>query len=131
MQAFKRGLQLALTVGIPLLYILNLLVAAESLYIDYSPLSILGTVIATTGVITWSISMVNLGSSFGVLPKKQKRVVRGLYRYFKHPMYIGISATIIGLSLANYSFEGLAFYCLITLPVLVIRADLEEKNLID
>lgn len=131
MQTFKRGAQLALTVGIPLLYILNLLIAADNLRIDYSPLSALGTIIATTGVIIWILSMVNLGSSFGVLPKKQKRVVRGLYKYFKHPMYIGISATIIGLSLVNYSFEGLAFYCLITLPVLVVRADLEEKNLID
>jgi protein-S-isoprenylcysteine O-methyltransferase Ste14 len=131
MQTFKRGLQFALTVGIPLLYVLNLLISADNLKIDYSPLSILGTIISAIGVVIWIVSMINLGSSFGVLPKKQKRVVRGFYKYTKHPMYIGISAAIIGISLANYSFEGLAFYCLITLPVLVIRANLEEKNLVD
>jgi protein-S-isoprenylcysteine O-methyltransferase Ste14 len=129
MQTLKLGFQFALTLGIPLLYLLSLAISFQKFEFIPSPLSILGTVVAALGVAFWILSMISLGSSFGVLPQKQKKVKRGLYKYFNHPMYIGISATIIGLSIANKSFEGLVFYCVVMLPILLIRARLEDKNL--
>lgn len=127
---WKLVFEFYLTIAIPLLYLFNIALAFKS--VEVTPLSvlkILGVLVALFGLVFWLISFFHLGNSFGVLPQKQKKVKRGIYKYFNHPMYIGISATIIGISIANNSFMGLIFYCLITLPVLIIRARLEEKNL--
>ena len=62
---------------------------------------------------------------------EQKKVKKGLYKYFNHPMHIGISAVMIGLAIANASWQGLIFYNLILLPVLIIRSRAEEKILIN
>lgn len=118
------------TVGIPLLYLFNILIAIQPSNILISEqLKVLGVVIALLGIIFWILSYIYLGKSFGVLPQIQKKVKTGLYKYFNHPMYIGISATMIGISIANNSFYGLVFYCLVILPLLIVRARLEEKSL--
>ena len=118
---------------IPLLYLLNIYIAAITPNSFSAPieLRILGIAVTVFGLIFWIVSYINLGHSFGVLPQKQKKVKRGLYKYFNHPMYIGISAVMIGLSIANASWQGLLFYNLILLPVLIIRGALEEKKLKD
>ena len=121
------------TITIPLLYILNIYIAAVTSDTFLAPieLRILGIAVTVFGLIFWVISYINLGGSFGVLPKKQKEVKKGLYKYFNHPMYIGISAVMIGLAIANASWQGLIFYNLILLPVLIIRSRAEEKILIN
>ncbi len=126
---WKKALSFYLTVLIPSLYLLNIYLAFFRENLNYSLLNIVGIIIAIIGVIVWIISYVNLGKSFGVLPQKNKRVKTGLYKYFNHPMYLGISFTLIGASIANNSFLGLSFYTLVILPVLIIRARFEEKNL--
>ncbi|OGH11052.1 MAG: hypothetical protein A3B38_02605 [Candidatus Levybacteria bacterium RIFCSPLOWO2_01_FULL_36_13] len=129
MQTLKLSFQFASLVIIPTIYFLSLYLAYFGGKFNGSPLSYLGIIVAVFGVTFWITSIINLGTSFGILPKKQKRITRGLYRYFNHPMYIGISATVIGISVAQSSYVGLAFYCLILLPLTLIRARLEEKAL--
>jgi protein-S-isoprenylcysteine O-methyltransferase Ste14 len=73
----------------------------------------------------------NLGMSFGVLPKKQKRIKTGFYKYLRHPMYVGIWSTFLGLSLANASWQGLVFLNILMTPLLFIRAIFEDKKLTD
>lgn len=120
------------TVTVPLLYLLNIEIAVKTPGIVSEPIGLIyiGILLAILGVIIWILSYINLGNSFGVLPKKQKRVTRGLYKYTKHPMYLGIYLTFIGLSLANSSYPGLVFLNLVILPLLFIRAHFEEKSLI-
>lgn len=120
-----------LTLLIPLLYILNIILAFKltGTFNENYELRILGIIIAVFGLIFWILSYINLGNKFAVLPQKQKKVKTGLYKYFNHPMYIGISATIIGISIANSSWQGLVFYNLIILPILLIRAKFEERKL--
>lgn len=119
------------TITIPFLYLLNIYLAAANpdSFPASDKLRIAGALIAIVGLIFWIVSYINLGHSFGVLPKKQKKINTGLYKYFNHPMYIGISAVMIGLSIANASWQGLVFYNLIILPMLITRARLEEKQL--
>lgn len=92
---------------------------------------IFGLSIAILGIFLWIISFINIGASFGVLPRKQKRVTRGIYKYARHPMYIGIWCTFIGLSLTNESWAGLFFTLVVITPLLFIRARIEDKNLVD
>ena len=122
-----------LTFLIPFLYLTNIYIAFISPKTINLPLFfvLLGLIVAFVGLIIWVASYINLGHSFGVLPKKQKRVKAGLYKYTNHPMYIGIFLTFLGLSLANLSFPGLIFLVFVITPVLFIRARFEDKKLID
>lgn len=129
MHTLKLSFQFAGLIIIPMIYFTNLYLAYFGGKFQNTPLSYLGLLVTVFGVMFWITSMINLGSSFGILPKKQKRVKAGLYKYFNHPMYIGISATVIGLSITNNSYVGLVFYCLILLPITIVRARFEEKSL--
>lgn len=119
------------TIFIPILYLVNIQIALTTKGTFYAPMPILltGVLIATFGIIFWIISFINLRHNFGVLPQKQKRIKTGLYKYFSHPMYIGIWACFFGLSLANASWPGLVFLNLVTTPLLFIRAYFEERKL--
>ncbi len=119
------------TIIIPLLYFGNIAVIMKTP--DTGKNSIffvfLGIIIAIFGLIFWILSYINLGKSFGVLPQEQKKVKSGLYKYFNHPMYIGIWLTFLGLSLANSSWQGILYLNLIITPLLFVRSHLEEKKL--
>lgn len=127
---FKRILEFYGTIGVPLLYLLGLyLIVYGAKMVIPLELQVGGLVAGIVGIIVWVVSYVNLGASFGVLPRKQVRVTRGIYKYIKHPMYKGIMLTFFGLSLANSSYTG-AWYCLLVLfPLLFVRARIEDKNL--
>ena len=127
---WKLVLSFLATIFVPLLYLLNIYIAAVNSN-TFSPnieMRVLGILIALLGIVFWIVSYINLGNSFGVLPKKQKRVKTGLYRYFNHPMYIGIWLTFLGISIANASWQGLVFLNVVILPLLFIRARFEEKG---
>ena len=119
------------TIIIPLLYLGNVAVIARTP--DTGKNSIffvfLGIIIAICGLIFWILSYINLGKSFGVLPQEQKRIKSGLYKYFSHPMYVGIWLTFLGLSLANSSWQGILYLNLIITPLLFVRSHFEEKKL--
>lgn len=120
-----------LTVAIPLLYLYCLTVIAKNPNTLSFPLPIiiLGILTCFIGIFLWAISMIQLKSAFGVLPSKQVRVTTGLYKYIKHPMYLGITLTYLGLGIANQSSYGLLATLTLLLPVLIIRTRLEENQL--
>lgn len=119
-----------LTLAVPLLYFAVLYTVSLGGTI-FVPLffRLFGLSLTFFGIIFWILSYLHLGKSFGVLPQNQKKVSRGLYHYYKHPMYVGIFFTFFGLALANESKVGLLTTCLLLLPVLRLRARLEEKRL--
>jgi protein-S-isoprenylcysteine O-methyltransferase Ste14 len=123
--------QFVATLLIPLLYIVNIFIAFNNSYsfkASYS-LVLLGLLIGFLGLGLWIASYVHLGKSFGVLPQKQKKVVKGVYKYFNHPMYIGIWLTFLGISLTNASWESLVFLNVVITPLLFIRSYFEDKKL--
>ncbi len=130
---WKKVLSIYATIAIPLLYIYNIFLAyayPQTLSLTFQ-VKLLGLFLAVIGIVIWITTYLHLGFSFGVLPQKQKRVTRGLYAYFNHPMYGGIYLTFLGLSLANSSLPGLLFLNCILLPVLFLRANAEDKQLHD
>ncbi len=131
--SLKGILSFYLTIGIPLIYLYNLiLVIRFPATLTFSLYQVIvGVVLAFLGISLWIISLFHLGKSFGVLPQKQKRSKRGVYKYLNHPMYIGISLTFLGLSLANRSKQALLFTVLVLAPLLVIRAHFEQRKLIN
>ncbi len=120
------------TVGVPLLYLSNLWLVKESGGLALSDaIKVIGLVVGLVGIAMWILSYLSLAGSFGVLPRKQKKVKKGVYRYFRHPMYLGIMFTFLGLSVANESLRGFVFSLVVMLPILMLRAHFEEKKLID
>jgi len=130
---WKLVFEFILTVLIPLLYLVNIqIIALNPNSVNFpSIIRMLGIVIAILGLIVWIMSFINLGKYFGVLPKKQKRLKTGLYKYLSHPMYVGIWCAFLGLSMANASWQGLIFLNIFMTPLLFIRALFEDKNLIN
>ncbi len=121
-----------LTLGVPLLYGLNLWLIGlgGSLNLNYG-IRIVGLVACFVGILLWILSYFGLGRSFGVLPKKQKRIRRGIYGFLRHPMYVGIMLCFVGLSVANGSESGLSFSLFVMMPLLWWRAGFEEGRLMN
>lgn len=129
----KSLFSLFLTLAIPLAYFLNLfLIWRFQQTTSFSlPVTTVGTVSALVGVILWGVSFWELRSVFQVLPAANKRIKKGVYRWLGHPMYMGILLTFTGLGLTFQSKQGLIFTFLLTFPLLITRASLEEKKLLD
>lgn len=131
-QILKQAFSFALTLFIPLLYLETLAVISFSAHTLSLPLEIIitGALLAIGGLMLWGMSYVSLGSSFGVLPQKQKRVTKGVYKHLGHPMYIGIVLTFLGLSISLESRQGIFFLFIVIVPILLVRAYFEEKQLL-
>lgn len=93
---------------------------------------IVGLLIYLTGLITAIIGRIQLGNNwvdledFTVLPE-QNLVNKGIYKYIRHPIYIGDALLIIGLELALNSW--LVILGLGLLPVIYKQALGEEAIL--
>ena len=86
--------------------------------------------VGLAGLAVWIFGMINLGKSLSVLPGADRLVVRGIYKYFRHPIYIGIVFTILGLTVASGSAFGLASLIAVVIPLNIVRARFEEKALL-
>ena len=56
-------------------------------------------------------------------------VKSGVYKYLRHPIYMGMTMAFIGLSIAKGSLLALVFTLMVTTPMNLIRAKKEEKLL--
>ena len=121
-----------LNVLVPSLYTLPLILAylgPKNFGFGYDNLVYFGLMMGFLGLILWILAMLTLGSSLAVLPETDKLVTRGVYRYFRHPIYIGIVLTLSGLFLACGSKICLVYVLIILVPLNIFRARSEEKFL--
>jgi len=79
--------------AMPLLY-LGPTVETKSLFLASDLLAILGFLVVV-------FATVELGTSIGISPANRGHVRRGIYRYIKHPMYMGYVISETGLMLLN------------------------------
>ena len=121
-----------LNILIPSLYLLPLLFAylgPKNFGFGYDQLVYAGLAIGAAGVVLWILSMLTLGPSLAVLPGTDRLVTRGVYRYMRHPIYVGIVLTLGGLFLACGSAICLVYVFAVVIPLNVFRAQEEEKVL--
>ena len=79
--------------AIPLLYF-DSSVSSKSLFLGSDLLAIVGFLIVV-------LATVELGTSIGISPANRGLVRSGIYRYIKHPMYLGYVVSEFGLVLLN------------------------------
>jgi len=84
-----------------------------------------GLALCVLGVVTWIIAIVNIAD----IPLGEPWN-KGLYRYSRHPMYLGLFSTLIGAGIASASWIFLLFsIVLIILCALLVSA--EERFCLD
>ena len=123
-----------LNVLVPLLYLLPLVVAylgPKNFGFGIRGLVYAGLTVGAVGVLLWMAAMWSLGSSLAVLPGTDKLVTKGLYRIFRHPVYIGIVLTLSGLFVACGSVLSLVYVLVVVIPLNIFRAKAEEKVLLE
>ncbi len=119
---------------LPALYFIGLLSAwfgAKNFGFGYRPLVYAGLSVGLAGLVLWLFAMVHLGKSLAVLPGGNRVVASGVYKYLRHPLYLGITLTFFGLFLAIGSTVGMVYLFVIVIPLNLGRARREETALIE
>lgn len=137
LESLSQNQRLALNIFVPLLYFIGLVVAwfaPKYFGFGYRPLVYIGLSVGLSGLLLWMLSMAHLGNALKVLPNQSDSqedglVARGVYRYMRHPLYVGITLTLFGLFLACGSTLGMIYLFVIVIPLNIFRANLEEKAL--
>ena len=98
------------------------------------PLFVAGLVLMCAGIAIrqWAVS--TLGRFFTIdvrVQSGQTVVVRGPYRWVRHPAYTGLIVTFIGLGLALGNWAALALLAVVPTAGLVYRMHVEEGALLD
>ena len=127
---FQLILEFYLTLTVPLVYLFGLILIAYSPDNPMIYQTISGLILSFLGLVLWIGSYLSLRFSLTVLPKAQKLVTTGPYRYFSHPMYLGIAFVFLGLSLATNSIPGFFYTILIVILLNIFRAKKEEETLL-
>tara|TARA_B100000586_G_scaffold122694_1_gene88553 strand:- start:258 stop:716 length:459 start_codon:yes stop_codon:yes gene_type:complete len=86
--------------------------------------------IGISGLAIWIAGMACLGKALRVLPEANSIVAKGIYRFIRHPIYVGIVFTHFGLFFACGSIFGIIYTFSLIIPLNIIRAQLEEKALL-
>ena len=123
-----------LNIVVPLAYLFPLVLAylgQKDFGFGFPSLVYVGLSIGAMGVLLWAAAMWTLGSSLAVLPGTDHLVTKGVYRVFRHPVYIGIVLTLSGLFVACGSVPCLVYVGVVVIPLNIIRARAEEKALLE
>jgi protein-S-isoprenylcysteine O-methyltransferase Ste14 len=93
-------------------------------------LLVAGDAVAVAGCLWLLASVLVLGRCFGVLPEARGFVLRGPYRFVRHPVYLGEIVALAGLVLAAPVAWNVIVLVLFVIAQLV-RTHLEERALTD
>lgn len=100
---------------------------------DAETLRIIGFVIFTTGLLMAIVSRIQLGRNWSDIEAvnvatEQAVVARGLYRFIRHPIYVGDLLLLIGLQLSLNSW--LVILVVLMAPIVLRQAIMEERALV-
>jgi len=126
--------QFALNILVPLQYFIPLLVAyilPKNFGFGWAGAVPWALGLGFSGLLLWIYATFCLGKSLAVLPGSDVLVSRGIYRYIRHPMYIGITLTLFGLLFACGSVFGMIYLAVIVTPLNLFRVRREEAALLE
>ncbi len=133
----RQTIKIKLIKGVKIAILLG--VVAQTMIPDIWPITsspfalrVIGVIIYTAGLVIAMLGRVQLGSNWSDIEEAraasgQAVVTHGLYRYIRHPIYIGDLTLLAGLELSLNSWMALAIGALA--PVVLWRAVREEKML--
>ncbi len=86
-------------------------------------------VISGISLVVWAATHIKVAFLGEVEPRLNVLVQEGPYRAVRHPVYLGMTIALIGVTVALRSWLGLAGVFFLFLPSEIYRARLEEKAL--
>ncbi|MBS0273580.1 MAG: isoprenylcysteine carboxylmethyltransferase family protein [Proteobacteria bacterium] len=92
------------------------------------PLQMLSSALMLTGAAASTYVTVWLGDGFSILPQARALVVKGPYRFVRHPLYLSETVTTFGLML-QYAQPWALLIALLTTAILFLRMHYEERIL--
>jgi len=92
-----------------------------------------GFVVFVIGMFFFTFSVLFLKEAFhgNVRPVTEKLIREGPYRWIRHPLYLSMIISIIGLVVGMRSLWGLTIAFIMFFPFTILRAKLEEAALHD
>jgi len=123
-----------LSIFIPSLYLIPLVTVyllPKDFGFGHRPLVYFGLTCAAIGLGLWIWAMIVLGNRLAVFPGAKSLALNGIYKYFRHPIYVGITLTLFGMFLACGSTFGMTYLVLVVLPLNWFRATKEEQALLE
>ena len=100
----------------------------------FNPMTIAGIALLILGEVVRVVALRTLGRHFTskVRIVEEHRVVRdGIYRYIRHPGYVGTILNHLAPPLILASWSGFGIMILALLPFLIIRIRIEERTLLE
>ncbi len=97
----------------------------------FSGTNIVGLLLLITGVIIQLIAILTLGKNYSpvlINRKEQQLVTHGIYKYIRHPFYLGDVMANLGITLFFSSFFGFLIMLLL-IPLFLYRISIEEQML--
>jgi protein-S-isoprenylcysteine O-methyltransferase Ste14 len=85
-------------------------------------------VLMTLGLLIMVIGLASLGRSFGIMPRARGLVQSGLYKWVRHPIYLGEFLVFAGIMILAISPVTLAIYGMFV-ALQVYRLMMEERTL--
>jgi protein-S-isoprenylcysteine O-methyltransferase Ste14 len=82
------------------------------------------------GLIVMVIGLASLGRSFGIMPRARGLVQHGLYKWIRHPIYLGEFLAFGGLLVLSASLLTIAVYG-VFVALQLYRLVVEERTLTD
>lgn len=123
----KGPLNALLALGVVLLLVANTLlplpVAAEA------PFPYASSALLLAGAILMVLALLALGWTLFSPAPPEKLHTGGIYRYCRHPYYLGMMLGFLGLALSANNWISLAAVALLVIPAFLLKALLEEREL--
>jgi protein-S-isoprenylcysteine O-methyltransferase Ste14 len=90
-----------------------------------------GMIVFCSGMLLFALAAAQLGRGFwgSVQPVSDRLVTGGPYRLVRHPAYLGMILSVVGLAAGMRSVWGVATCVVIFVPLGIHRARLEERML--
>lgn len=80
--------------------------------VGVSPVPLFAAILVMlAGTVVSILSLFYLWKSFSIMVEARELVVRGIYKYIRHPLYLGEMTAYLGVLMLRFSFENLLIYC--------------------
>ena len=107
---------------------LGAVLIAAAFSVVWTPVAIVGGVLAAVGWLCLVVARLQLGASFSVTAKAKKLVTTGIYSKIRNPIYVFSAMFLLGLIIVMGMWL-LLIPLLVLIPVQIVRARKEQQVL--